>query len=339
MLRLVTFFSKTCRENRIGAIVDKNKIIDLNVGYASYLFNEESETRYLDVANALMPSDMLEFLDGGSRTIERARLVLDFVKKFSGEGEQPIKDPSGRAVEYRINEVLLKSPIPRPRGVGIGYFNDPGIIEEAARIEGGTLAVPAGTTYPKKAAIVWGHPGTVIGPDEPIIYPKICAQRGPRVFSGVELGIVIGKTAYKVPLDQAKHYIAGYTIAIDVTAYDLLAEDIALYALTRVKDMPTFWPIGPCIVLADQIGDVNNLQLSLRVNGEERMTANTKDYIFDPLEYVRDLSEYMILEPGTVIAMGSFKDTTTNCFVKPGDIVESEIENIGILRNPVIAEE
>jgi 2-keto-4-pentenoate hydratase/2-oxohepta-3-ene-1,7-dioic acid hydratase in catechol pathway len=337
-MKLVTFSLKECRTHRIGVVIGENRVIDLNAGYALYLKDVENELRATTLADALMPNSMLEFLDGGRKSIDRARATVKYVEELSQQRGLLLRDPSGMRVIYDMKEITLKAPIPRPRGIGIGFFNDPGIIEEAARAKDGSLKVSEGTKYPKKASILWGHPGCVVGPDEPIVYPKVCSERAPRVFAGLELGIVIGKTAYKVPLDKAKEHIAGYTIIVDVTAYDILAEDNALYMLTKVKNMPTFWPMGPWIVLADDVGDVNNLQLTVKINGQIKMIANTKTQIFDPYEYIRDLSEYMMLEPGTVIAMGSFRGTTIDCWIKPGDVLENEIQNIGILRNPVIPE-
>jgi 2-keto-4-pentenoate hydratase/2-oxohepta-3-ene-1,7-dioic acid hydratase in catechol pathway len=94
--------------------------------------------------------------------------------------------------------------------------------------------------------------------------------------------------------------------------------------------------MGPWIVSEDEVGDPNRLNVTVRINGKIAMTANTRQHIFSPYDYIRDLSEYMLLEPGTVIAMGSFTGTTYT-FIKPGDVVENEIENIGVLRNPVVA--
>jgi acylpyruvate hydrolase len=336
-MKLVTFSLEGSRTPRIGAVTDKNEVIDLNAGYALYLENVENKPRAIEIADAVMPTDMLAFLDCGKESIENAKTVIKYVKELQKKKAQ-LKDPSGIRVLYNMKEITLKAPIPRPRGIGIGYFNDPGIIEEAAREKDGSLKVSEGTEYPKKASILWGHPGCTIGPEEPIVYPKVCSERAPRVFAGLELGIVIGKKAYRVPLEKAKEYIAGYTIIVDVTAYDILAEDDALYMLTKVKNMPTFWPLGPWIVTEDDIGDVNNLQLTVKINGQVKMTANTKTQLFDPYDYIRDLSEYMMLEPGMVIAMGSFRGTTTDCWIKPGDVVENEIQNIGVLRNPVIPE-
>jgi 2-keto-4-pentenoate hydratase/2-oxohepta-3-ene-1,7-dioic acid hydratase in catechol pathway len=339
-MKLVTFVPKAAWQRRIGAVIDKNRIVDLNAGYALYSSDSERESRPLAVADAFMPSDMIEFLEGGMSTLGRMNAMMDFITSHFQEGRQ-ILDPAGRKVVYEMNEVTLKAPIPRPPGIGIGFFNDRGIIEEAARekerargdkVEGLKTEI----VYPKKAAILWGHPSCVIGPDEPIIYPRICAERGPNVFNGIELGIIVGKRAYRVPLERAREHIAGYTVTTDITAYDLVAEESALYSLTRCKDMPTFWPIGPWIVSEDELGDPNRLNATVRINGKIAMTANTRQHIFSPYEYIRDLSEYMVLEPGTVIAMGSFSGTTYT-FIKPGDIVENEIENIGVLRNPVVA--
>jgi 2-keto-4-pentenoate hydratase/2-oxohepta-3-ene-1,7-dioic acid hydratase in catechol pathway len=102
--------------------------------------------------------------------------------------------------------------------------------------------------------------------------------------------------------------------------------------------MPTFWPNGPWIVTKDEIKDPMNINATVRINGKEVMSASTQNYTFSPQDYVADVSRFMILEASTVIAMGAFNETTFT-FPKVGDVVENEIEGIGILRNHVVAEE
>lgn len=339
-MKLITFTPRGSWVGRTGIVIDNDKVVDLNSGYALHL-KHEGETTATAIADALMPSDMIKFLQAGRKAITRATTLLAFVRDL-GKTAVGATDPSGRRIVYDMKEVKLNAPLPRPSGIGIGFFNDKGIIEEAARVRERELnkneqGLKTEIIYPKKAAIVWGQPGCVIGPEDAIIYPKVCAERAPRVFNGIELGLVVGKRAYRVPKEEVKEYIAGYTVTSDITAYDLVGEEIALYSLVRAKDMPTFWPMGPWISTKDEI-DPTNLELKVRINGKLAMSANTKNYIFDPYDYIHDVSEYMLLEPGTVIAMGSFVGTTYN-FIKPGDVVENEIEGIGVLRNHVVAED
>ena len=224
--------------------------------------------------------------------------TIDYVNKLQSKNE----DLKERAITYEMSEVRLKSPLPRPRGVGIGYFNTKGIIEEASRAGKDNEGISTEVIYPTQATISWSHPRCVIGPDEPIIFPKMSKT----VFNSIELGLIVGKEAYQVPKDKAEQYIFGYTVTTDITAFDLVQAEPFVYTVCRCKSMPTFWPTGPWIVLPDQIGDVHNLEVMVRVNGEQVMKTNSDAYIFDPADYIADVSEYMILEAGTVIGMGAF---------------------------------
>ena len=330
-MKLASFIPKDSSEIRIGAIFDeKESLVDLNVAYSFYLKDVERKPQAQKIADALMPKDMLSFIDGGQKNLDRMKKTVDYVNNLRAKNE----DLKERNIIYEMSEIQLKSPIPRPRGVGIGYFNTKGIIEEASRAGKESEGISTDVIYPTQATISWSHPRCVIGPDEPIIFPKMSKT----VFNSIELGLVVGKEAYQVPKDKAQQYIFGYTVTTDLTAFDLVQSEPFVYTVCRCKSMPTFWPTGPWIVLPDQIGDVHNLDAIVRINGEQEMKANTRDYTFDPIDHINHISQYMILEAGTVIAMGAFSETTFT-FINPGDVVENEIEGIGTLRNPVITED
>ena len=329
-MRIGSFVPKGTGEIRIGVVTDgQESMLDLNAAYRSYLKDIKGEYQAEKIADALMPKDMLAFIDGGPKNLDRMKTAVEYVNNLRSKN----KDLKERNILYEMSEIRLKSPIPRPRGIGIGYFNAKGIIEEASRV-GKKGGIKTTADYPTQATISWSHPGTVIGPDEPIIYPKMSE----RVFDSIELGLVVGKEAYQVSRDKAQEYIFGYTVTTDITAFDLIQTESLVYTICRCKSMPTFWPTGPWIVLPDQIGDVHNLEAIVRINGKERMRGNSRNYIFEPIDYIDHVSQYMVLEPGTLIAMGAFCETTYT-FINPGDIVENEIEGIGVLRNPVISED
>ena len=340
-MQVVTFVPMGTMEQRIGLLHD-GKVVDTNATYAKLLKDRDSESRPIAAAEALLPADILSFLDAGDKAVARMKMALAYFSELANMGKIDDKDPANRRLYYEMNQVRLKAPIPRPRALGIGWWNTRGIIEESRRD-----STPVGRretdpikegikvefAYPKEAAICWGHPGCVIGPEDAIVQPRISET----IFNGIELGIVVGKEAYQVPLEKANDYIFGYTVTSDITAFDLIQQESLLFTITRCKDMPTFWPLGPCITYRDEIPDPRNLNVIVRVNGKEAMSDNTRSYIFSPFDYIHDVSKYMVLEPGTVIAMGSFAETTFT-FIKPGDIVENEIQKIGVLTNRVVAE-
>jgi 2-keto-4-pentenoate hydratase/2-oxohepta-3-ene-1,7-dioic acid hydratase in catechol pathway len=151
-----------------------------------------------------------------------------------------------------------------------------------------------------------------------------------------ELAVVIGRTARDVTVADALSYVAGYTCLNDVSARRIQRED---GQWSRAKSFDTFGPIGPAVVPAAQLPDPQTLAIRTRVNGELMQDSNTKHMIFGVAELIAHLSIGTTLEPGDIIStgtpsgVGAFRDVPI--FLKGGDVVEVEIEGIGVLRNPV----
>ena len=173
----------------------------------------------------------------------------------------------------------------------------------------------------------------VIGPDDIIVKPPFVSK----LDYEAELAVVIGKKGKNISLEEAKQHIFGYTCFNDVSARDIQFKD---KQWTRGKSFDTFAPIGPCITTADQIGDPNNLWVRTRVNGATRQDSTTRNMVFNVYEIVRRLSQVMTLEPCDLIATGTpagvgFAMKPEPQFLAIGDVVEIEIENIGLLRNRI----
>jgi len=176
----------------------------------------------------------------------------------------------------------------------------------------------------------------IIGPDQPIIRPKLVKQ----LDYEAELAIVIGEKGKNIPVSDAQKHTLGYTAFNDVSARDIQFKD---KQWTRGKSFDTFAPMGPCVTTANQIEDPNNLSVRTRVNGELRQNSSTKNMVFNVYEIVHHISLVMTLEPGDIIATGTpagvgvFMKPKPK-FLSPGDLVEVEIEKIGTLRNVVSKE-
>jgi 2-keto-4-pentenoate hydratase/2-oxohepta-3-ene-1,7-dioic acid hydratase in catechol pathway len=175
---------------------------------------------------------------------------------------------------------------------------------------------------PEHPLIFMKPPTAVIKDGETIIYPP---QTQELHYEG-ELGIMIGKKARNVSVEEAKDYIAGYTCANDVTARDLQRLD---GQWTRSKSFDTFCPLGPRIV---KDVDPTNLAIATRVNGVTKQSSNTNQMIFNAFKLVSFISAIMTLLPGDVISTGTPPGVGE---LRVGDVVEVEIEGIGILRNAV----
>lgn len=223
--------------------------------------------------------------------------------------------------ELLIENAKLLAPIERPlRIIALG-------LNYAAH------AAETGKTPPEEPIFFLKASTAVIGPEEPVIYP---AGIG-RIDHEVELAAIIGKGGSNIPREKAAAHIAGYTILNDVTARDMQSRDMAASRPWFLsKSFDTFAPMGPCITLPDEIAEPAELELSLRLNGELRQQSNTRDLIFDLPELIHRLSRWVTLEAGDVISTGTPSGISP---LSVGDVMEAEIERIGVLRNPIVAEQ
>ncbi len=181
---------------------------------------------------------------------------------------------------------------------------------------------------PPKEPLIFIKPSTaVIGPNDAIVYPR---QTQELIYEG-ELAIVIARRACRVPQSEARRYVLGYTCMNDVTAVDLQTRDSEF---TRSKSFDTFAPLGPVIETAIENPDA--LALTTKHNGKLGQNARTSDLIFKSDFLVSFISQIMTLLPGDVISTGTPPGVGR---IKPGDVIEIEIEQIGVLTNTVAAME
>jgi 2-keto-4-pentenoate hydratase/2-oxohepta-3-ene-1,7-dioic acid hydratase in catechol pathway len=167
-----------------------------------------------------------------------------------------------------------------------------------------------------------------------------------------EFACVIGKTCHQVTVDEAMDYVAGYTLINDVSARDWVKPflaangapmEVAHRALDNImgKQYPTFCPIGPCIVTKDELTDPGKLTITTRVNGEVMQHADTADLIFSLAQTISHFSRWYQFLPGDIITTGTPSGVgyahVPPRFLRPGDVVEVHVEEIGALRNPVVA--
>ena len=182
-----------------------------------------------------------------------------------------------------------------------------------------------GSGVPSEPLFFLKPPSSLIGSGHPIILPS----QSHDVHHEIELGVVIGAKGRHIPKENALKYVFGYTVFLDITARDLQRKDQTWF---RGKGFDTFGPIGPWIVLKDDVENPNNLKLELRVNEEVRQVGNTRDMIFSVSELIHHVSNVVSLMPGDIIATGTPSGVGK---LEKGDVVYSRIENIGILENSV----
>ena len=174
-------------------------------------------------------------------------------------------------------------------------------------------------------------PSALIGPDQTIILPRISK----RVDHEVELAVIIGRRAKRVPAEEAMDYVLGYTILLDITARDLQWEAKKKgLPWTVAKGFDTFAPIGPRVVDRREL-DISNLEIGLKVNGQLRQLGRTSEMVFKVPELIEYISSVMTLEPGDIIATGTPAGVGP---LRHGDKVEAWIEGIGKVEFDVLAE-
>lgn len=199
----------------------------------------------------------------------------------------------------------------------------------------------------------------VVGPNEPIVsHPRLSKK----MDGETELAIVIGKAGRFIPVENALEHVFGYTIVNDMTARDLQVrtrDGVTWYELGRGKVFDSSAPMGPWIVTADEIGDPQGLRLRTRVNGDLRQSSHTSNMIWTCAELIHFFSVNLTLRPGMVIITGTPSGTAWSVdkelggkwlggkgpdgeplipakgYLQPGDVIECELEKIGILKNTV----
>jgi 2-keto-4-pentenoate hydratase/2-oxohepta-3-ene-1,7-dioic acid hydratase in catechol pathway len=193
-----------------------------------------------------------------------------------------------------------------------------------------------GARIPRFPILFLKNPSALQNPDGPVVIPRKLASH--QVDFEGELAIVIGKTCLNATRENALEHVFGYTVANDISARDW-QRDWGGSQWCRGKSFDTFAPMGPWIVTPDEIPDPNALRITTRVNGEVLQDSNTADMIFDVPALIEFLSSDTTLQRGTVILTGTPSGVgvgrTPQRWLQQGDRIEVEIENIGILSNPV----
>ncbi len=252
--------------------------------------------------------ELIGLRDSDMRTVEQ--LMLDSTKTEK------------RKATLKIEDVLFLPPVSSPPKIVCLGLNFRDHAEES------------GAEIPDEPIIFMKPRTAIIGPGEPIIRPTFVKL----LDYEAELAIVVGKKGRDIAISEAKKHVFGYTAFNDVSAREIQFKD---RQWTRGKSFDTFAPLGPCITTPDQIGDPTNLNIRTKVNGELRQNSSTKNMVFDVYEVIHHISRVMTLEPCDIIATGTPAGVAvfmrpTPKFLSPGDLIEVEIEKIGVLRNRVV---
>lgn len=293
---------------RVGSVVG-DRVYDLNLCCAQQMAYERHSFESYRLANTMVPSQLEAFLTGGRAVLSAARAALEFVLRESCQ-----QGPGGEELVHAVRAVRLRAPIlPTSKVVCLALA-----YKSHADIGGKT-------PYDHPEWFIKMSQG-VVGPEEWVILPK---HHPKPVVYGTELTVVLGRQGKCIPEDRALEYVWGYTILNDITLKGRTKEP-------NRKVFDTSAPVGPWLVPQDQIPDPQNLGLLFRLNGRLVQDGRTSSMLFPVSAMIAEISKWFTLQPGDIIATGDIGATEA---LKPGDVMEAEIEGIGILRNPVKLED
>jgi 2-keto-4-pentenoate hydratase/2-oxohepta-3-ene-1,7-dioic acid hydratase in catechol pathway len=217
----------------------------------------------------------------------------------------------------------LHSPIsnpPRVFAIGLNYRDH---------------AIESHMAIPTTPVVFFKLQTAIVGPGENIVLPKNSTEPDYEA----EFAFVIGKGGYRIAAAEWREHVYGYTMVNDVSARDV---QFATSQWTMGKSFPTFCPIGPAIVTADEIGDPHNLDISLTIDGVVHQSSNTRELIFKIPELIEHLSSITPLLPGDIVSTGTPYGVglgrTPKRWLRPGETVSITVEGLGSLTNPVVAE-
>jgi 2-keto-4-pentenoate hydratase/2-oxohepta-3-ene-1,7-dioic acid hydratase in catechol pathway len=179
----------------------------------------------------------------------------------------------------------------------------------------------------------------LVGPDDPVVYPEHLTEE---LDYELELAVVISKPGKWFSAEEAMDYVGGYVVFNDITARDIQRREMESGVFSFCKAIDTFCPLGPWIVTRDEIPDPHDLAMELRVNGEVRQTSHSGRMSVTIPEILSHYSALGysagdVLSTGTVSGVAGFSEEAASLYLRPGDVMEAEIERIGVLRNPVIS--
>lgn len=312
----LVMFEKT-GDPRLGCLIE-GKIIDLNLACEAMLASG-GDRRAREKAAVMLPPETIAFLTGGDESFQAAQEATQWLKNEKNATATVRNLP----VVMSREEVKLLAPVLKPSKIICVAHNYKDFLEEL-----GMKPHPEPRLFAKFANAVAAY-------DQPIPRPAMTLCLGYEA----ELAFVVGRHCKHVSEADAYDCIAGYMAFNDVSASDLTKRD---GQNLRGKSFDAFAPMGPYLLTRDELPDPHDLAVTLKVNGRVLQQSNTRQLVHNVPQLMSFCSRVFSLEPGDVVATGTpgglAKDRKPPTYMNPGDMMETEIEKLGILRNPIIAE-
>lgn len=310
---------------RLGIMIGERLVGDLRGAYAR-LLADKGDGLASDIAKARVPDDLGRFISGGTAANDVLKACHEKLSSLA-ERAPDAPAPDGRPLLTALTQCELKAPLPAPSkfiAVGRNYGRH---LAEMKRVI--PFAVPSAWIKANS---------TILDPTADIVKPKATDE----LDYETELTLVIGPRCKHISEENAYDAIFGYTVASDITARDIVRIEREEGNQLFGKMFDSFAPMGPWVVTADEIKDPMDLMLRTRVNGQIRQNSSTSGMTWNIRQLLCFLSQ-MTLEPGDAVMTGTpegvargHKPLSENWFLKPGDVLESEVEGVGTMRNRIV---
>ena len=275
---------------KIGVLIERDCVVDLERAAAAYLAGAKGDASAERAARILIGHDMVAFLKKGDRSLKLAQRTVDHIRNRIAKGsDDEVLTQSG--ILLNLKQIRLKAPVPRTTTLISAGKNFSDHVDEMSS-----------RNVPSRPVAFLKLPETITGPEDDIPYPR----ETEKLDYEVELAIVIGKPCCNVRKEEALEYVAGYAAFNDISARDVIRRENANGIFLMGKNFPGFSPMGPYLVLKDEISDAQQLKLESRVNGEVRQSSNLGYMIFDIREMIAYWSQ-MGLQPGDILTTGTPK--------------------------------
>ncbi|GIW09137.1 MAG: 2-hydroxyhepta-2,4-diene-1,7-dioate isomerase [Dehalococcoidia bacterium] len=310
-------------QRRVGVLSERG-VVDLP-GAVALLLAQEGQPPAL--AEAWIPTEMTALLERGPAALALARRAVEHL--LAQPDPLARCSPSGGRLIFPLDEVQLRAPLPRPNSL-----RDFMAFEDHARAGAQRRGEALAEAWYQQPLYYKGNHRAIVGPDEDVEWPAYSE----RLDFELEVACVIGRPGRDIPAEQAEEYIAGYTILNDWSARDIQrVEMLGRLGPAKGKDFAT--SLGPWLVTPDEVGDLTTLRLVARVNGEVWFAGQFGRIYWSFPQMIAHVSRGEWLYPGDVLGSGTHYGgcgLDLDRWIQPGDVVELEVDRLGVLRNRVV---
>ena len=311
---------------RIGAVQDSDTIIDLSSGYAA-LLSEEGRPNPYPLVEALVPSDMKTFIEGGDPSLIEAQRAVDYV--LNEQEKSSLKGPHGESLVFAMSEVSLLPPLSHPNSL-----RDFILFEKHFRRAYDAMGIDPPDAWYKMPIYYKGNAAAIIGHGQDMEWPSYTEK----LDYELEMALVVGQAGKNISQDAAADHIYGFCCMNDFSARDIQTDEMSVrLGPAKGKDFGT--SIGPWIVTKDEVADFHALEMYARVNGELWSQGNCREMFHSWERMIEHVSMEETIYPTDILGSGTANrgcGLEIDRWLQPGDVIEIEIQNLGVLTNKIV---